>query len=146
MGFLTQIASAVEDYRRFVDNQVRSAREDAVEREKVTRRWKSIHESMETTLTPTGLKLPRPACQCGVTHQLGFTNRDAAGLRQRADLGREISVCGCDRRTAIGDRHFDGGRLLVSLQERLWPSHAVEVDLRLAVDVSVDVDTGGGGR
>jgi len=61
MGFLTEIAAAVDNYRHFVDTQVRSAREDAVVRQEVIQRWQRVHESMATTLTPTGLKLPRLA-------------------------------------------------------------------------------------
>jgi len=61
MNSLGQIVSAVEDYRKFVSSQVRTARADPRIGEDIVKRWRAAKERIGATLTPTGLRLPRLA-------------------------------------------------------------------------------------
>jgi methylmalonyl-CoA mutase cobalamin-binding domain/chain len=61
MSILAQIVSATERYDGFVEQQVQRARTDPAFRKKLMRRWQAVRDSIETVITPTGLKLPRLA-------------------------------------------------------------------------------------
>jgi methylmalonyl-CoA mutase cobalamin-binding domain/chain len=61
MNSLGQIVSAVEDYRKFVSSQVRTARADPRIGEDIVKRWRAAKERIGATVTPTGLRLPRLA-------------------------------------------------------------------------------------
>jgi methylmalonyl-CoA mutase cobalamin-binding domain/chain len=61
MNSLGQIVSAVEDYRKFVSSQVRNARDDPRVGEDILKKWREAREQIGTTVTPTGLRLPRLA-------------------------------------------------------------------------------------
>src|SRR6516225_7040475 len=61
MNSLGQIVSAVEDYRKFVSSQVGIARADPRIGEDTLKRWREAKERIGTTVTPTGLRLPRLA-------------------------------------------------------------------------------------
>jgi len=56
-----QIVSAVEDYRKLVSSQVRTARADPRIGEDIVKRWRAAKERIGATVTPTGLRLPRLA-------------------------------------------------------------------------------------
>jgi methylmalonyl-CoA mutase cobalamin-binding domain/chain len=61
MNSLGQIVSAVENYREFVLEQVRKARSDQGVADHVLKKWRDAKERIGTTVTPTGLRLPRLA-------------------------------------------------------------------------------------
>ena len=61
MNSLGQIVSAVEDYQKFVSSQVGIARADPRVGEDILKRWREAKERIGTTVTPTGLRLPRLA-------------------------------------------------------------------------------------
>src|SRR6516225_790945 len=61
MNSLGQIVSAVEDHRKFVSSQVGMARADPRVGENILKKWREARERIGTTLTPTGLRLPRLA-------------------------------------------------------------------------------------
>jgi methylmalonyl-CoA mutase cobalamin-binding domain/chain len=61
MSVLARICESVEAHTREVAQQVRRAREDAVFRTKLLRRWKAIRREIGTVRTPTGLELPAVA-------------------------------------------------------------------------------------
>src|SRR6516225_2048597 len=61
MNSLGQIVSAVEDHRKFVSSQVGMARADPRVGEDILKRWREAKERIATTVTPTGLRLPRLA-------------------------------------------------------------------------------------
>jgi len=61
MNSLGQIVSAVEGYRKFVSSQIRNARDDSRIGENILKKWREARERIGTTLTPTGLRLPRLA-------------------------------------------------------------------------------------
>jgi methylmalonyl-CoA mutase cobalamin-binding domain/chain len=61
MPFLGQIILAVEDYRRSTAEQVRKARTDREFGEQLLRKWRGAKDKIGTTVTPTGLRLPRLA-------------------------------------------------------------------------------------
>ena len=61
MSVLSRVCEGVEAHERFVDEQVRRARKDAVFRAEVLARWRAIRESVGTVKTPTGLELPAVA-------------------------------------------------------------------------------------
>src|SRR3954462_9398218 len=61
MGLLAQISNAVDDYNRFVAQQVERASTDAKFRSQLLRDWKAALVQIGTTTTPTGLTLPRLA-------------------------------------------------------------------------------------
>jgi len=61
MNSLGQIVSAVEGYRKFVSSQIRNARDDSRIGENIIKKWREARERIGTTLTPTGLRLPRLA-------------------------------------------------------------------------------------
>ena len=61
MNSLGQIVSAVEDYRKFVSSQVGIARADPRVGEGILKSWRQAKERIGTTVTPTGLRLPRLA-------------------------------------------------------------------------------------
>ncbi len=61
MPFLGQIILAVENYRQSSSEQVRKARTDREFGEQLLRRWREAKDKIGTTVTPTGLRLPRLA-------------------------------------------------------------------------------------
>src|SRR5499427_7753489 len=61
MSSLSQIVGAVEDYRKLVAAQVRAARSDQRVGQEFLARWREVKERIGTTVTPTGLRLPRLA-------------------------------------------------------------------------------------
>src|SRR2546425_5499335 len=61
MSVLAEVTNAVEDYNRFVEDQVRRARGDPEFRYQILRRWEAVRAGVGTVTTPTGLKLPRLA-------------------------------------------------------------------------------------
>src|SRR6202166_2106915 len=61
MPFLGQIILAVENYRQSSSEQVRKARTDREFGEQLLRRWCEAKDKIGTTVTPTGLRLPRLA-------------------------------------------------------------------------------------
>jgi methylmalonyl-CoA mutase len=61
MTSLGQVIFAVENYRRFVSEQVLKARTYAEFGEKVLQKWREEKAKIGVTVTPTGLKLPRLA-------------------------------------------------------------------------------------
>src|SRR5688572_19959510 len=61
MGFLAQIADAVQGYNRLVEQHVQEVRGDAARGREILDRWRKIRESIPQTVTPTGLQLPRLA-------------------------------------------------------------------------------------
>jgi methylmalonyl-CoA mutase len=61
MSSLGQIVSAVEDYRKLVAAKVRTARSDQRVGQELLARWREVKERIGTTVTPTGLRLPRLA-------------------------------------------------------------------------------------
>lgn len=58
MSTLTRVCESVETHGRFVDEQVRQAREEPEFRTALLERWKKIRESIATVRTPTGIELP----------------------------------------------------------------------------------------
>ena len=61
MPFLGQIILAIENYRQSSSEQVRKARTDREFGEQLLRRWGEAKGKIGTTVTPTGLRLPRLA-------------------------------------------------------------------------------------
>jgi methylmalonyl-CoA mutase len=61
MNLLGLIVGAVEDHRKFVSSQVAIARADARIGDDILKRWRKAKEQIGTTITPTGLRLPRLA-------------------------------------------------------------------------------------
>ncbi len=61
MGFLAQIADAVEGYNRHVEQDVQAARQDAAKGREILERWQKIRDAIPQAVTPTGIKLPRLA-------------------------------------------------------------------------------------
>jgi methylmalonyl-CoA mutase cobalamin-binding domain/chain len=60
-SFLKQVVVAVENYRRSCSEQVQKARVDREYGERMLQRWQEAQEQIGTTVTPTGLRLPRLA-------------------------------------------------------------------------------------
>ena len=58
---LGQVANALDDYRRFVTEQVRRARAEPEFAAQLTTRWQAALDRVGNTVTPTGLTLPRLA-------------------------------------------------------------------------------------
>ncbi|MGH7176580.1 MAG: methylmalonyl-CoA mutase family protein [Tepidisphaeraceae bacterium] len=69
MGMLADISDAVRSYNDGVETEVARTRDDAKLRREVLARWQQIRESIPTTMTPTGITLPR----------LALPNYDEAG-------------------------------------------------------------------
>src|SRR5436190_16293616 len=61
MSALTNVIHAIEEHSRFVDGQVRKARNDKKFAAELVGRWRSISRGIKTIETPAGLKLPRLA-------------------------------------------------------------------------------------
>jgi methylmalonyl-CoA mutase cobalamin-binding domain/chain len=61
MNSLGQVVSAIENYRTFVLEQIRKARSDPGTEERILKKWRDAKEKIGTTVTPTGLRLPRLA-------------------------------------------------------------------------------------
>src|SRR6476660_2437070 len=61
MTSLGQIVSAVQNYRRSGPIQVQKARADREFGERVLQRWRAAKAKIGSTVTPTGLRLPRLA-------------------------------------------------------------------------------------
>src|SRR6516164_11800379 len=61
MSSLGKIVRAVEDYRKLVADQIRAARSDQRVGQEFLKRWREAKERIATTVTPTGLRLPRLA-------------------------------------------------------------------------------------
>ncbi|MCS7032393.1 MAG: methylmalonyl-CoA mutase family protein, partial [Phycisphaerae bacterium] len=61
MGFLAEIADAVERYNQSVTDSVREARSNPDVGRQILEKWRAIRASIRTTRTPTGLELPRLA-------------------------------------------------------------------------------------
>jgi methylmalonyl-CoA mutase cobalamin-binding domain/chain len=58
---LGQIVVAVENYRRSGLEEVQKARSDREFGERILQRWREVKDKIGTTVTPTGLRLPRLA-------------------------------------------------------------------------------------
>ena len=58
---LGQVADSLDGYRKFVTEQVTRARTDAEFAAQVNARWQTAHAKIVTSITPTGLTLPRHA-------------------------------------------------------------------------------------
>jgi methylmalonyl-CoA mutase cobalamin-binding domain/chain len=61
MPSLAQVISAIENYRRLGSGQVQKARTDPDFGEQMLQRWREAKARIGTTVTPTGLRLPRLA-------------------------------------------------------------------------------------
>ncbi len=61
MTSLGQVVFAVENYRRFIFEQVLKARTDSEFGEQVLKKWREAKAKIEVGITPTGLQLPRLA-------------------------------------------------------------------------------------
>jgi methylmalonyl-CoA mutase len=61
MSILANVTEAAEAHHRFVQEQVRRARNEPAFAEQLRQRWKSIQDGVENVTTPTGLKVPRLA-------------------------------------------------------------------------------------
>jgi methylmalonyl-CoA mutase cobalamin-binding domain/chain len=61
MTSLGQVVSAVENYSRFVSEQVLKARRDSEFGEQILRKWRAAKSKIGVAVTPTGLQLPRLA-------------------------------------------------------------------------------------
>jgi len=61
MSSLGKIVRAVEDYRKLVADQIRAARSDQRVGQEFLERWREAKGRIATTVTPTGLRLPRLA-------------------------------------------------------------------------------------
>jgi len=61
MGFLADIAQAVEKYNHGVEQQVKQVRGDAELGKQILAKWRQARAAVKTTRTPTGLELPRVA-------------------------------------------------------------------------------------
>ena len=61
MTSLGQVVSAVENYRRFIFEQVLKARTDSEFGEQVLKKWRETKANIGVVTTPTGLQLPRLA-------------------------------------------------------------------------------------
>ena len=59
MSILAPVVDAVTRHERFIEQQVRLARDDPASRRKILARWRQLRDSVGTTTTPTGLVLPR---------------------------------------------------------------------------------------
>jgi methylmalonyl-CoA mutase cobalamin-binding domain/chain len=60
-SFLKQVVVAVENYRRSCSEQVQKARSDREYGEQVLQRWQAAQDKIGTTVTLSGLRLPRLA-------------------------------------------------------------------------------------
>jgi methylmalonyl-CoA mutase cobalamin-binding domain/chain len=60
-SFLNQVVVAVENYRRSCSEHVEKVRSEREYREGVLRKWQEAKDKIGTTVTPTGLHLPRLA-------------------------------------------------------------------------------------
>jgi methylmalonyl-CoA mutase len=60
-SFLKQVVVAVENYRRSSSEHVQKVRSECEFREGVLRKWQEAKDKIGTTVTPTGLRLPRLA-------------------------------------------------------------------------------------
>ncbi len=61
MGFLADIARAVEKYNAGVEQQVKQVRGDAELGKQILAKWRQAKAAIKTSRTPTGLELPRVA-------------------------------------------------------------------------------------
>jgi methylmalonyl-CoA mutase len=61
MSVLANIIDSLHGHERFVQQQVRRAREDARFRGQLMRRWRTLRDGVKAVTTPTGLTLPRLA-------------------------------------------------------------------------------------
>src|SRR5260370_35268793 len=61
MSKLGQVVESVENYNKFVLDQVKRARTDEKFGRELLGRWNDVKAKMPTTRTPTGLPLPRLA-------------------------------------------------------------------------------------
>jgi len=61
MTSLGQVVLAIEEYRRFVVSQIRKARTDHEFGQQILQKWQEAKARIGTTVTPTGLRLPRLA-------------------------------------------------------------------------------------
>jgi methylmalonyl-CoA mutase cobalamin-binding domain/chain len=61
MNSLGHVVRAIENYGKFVQEQVQKARLDPETREQVLNKWREAKAKIGTTVTPTGLRLPRLA-------------------------------------------------------------------------------------
>ena len=61
MSSLGQVLVAIENYRRSGPDHVRKARTDREYGERVLKTWQEAKDKIGTTVTPTGLRLPRLA-------------------------------------------------------------------------------------
>jgi methylmalonyl-CoA mutase cobalamin-binding domain/chain len=61
MTSLGQVVFAVENYRRFVSEQVAKARTDREFGEEIVQKWREARAKIGVAVTPTGLRLPRLA-------------------------------------------------------------------------------------
>ena len=61
MTSLGQVVFAVENYRRFIFEQVLKARTDSEFGEQVLKKWREAKAKIGVGITPTGLQLPRLA-------------------------------------------------------------------------------------
>jgi methylmalonyl-CoA mutase N-terminal domain/subunit len=61
MTSLGQVVLAIEKYRRFVLDETRKARTNEEFGQQILQRWQEAKAGIGTTLTPTGLRLPRLA-------------------------------------------------------------------------------------
>jgi methylmalonyl-CoA mutase cobalamin-binding domain/chain len=61
MSSIGQVVASVENYRRYVSEQVKKARSDREYGEQLLAQWRDRKAKIGTTLTPTGLRLPRLA-------------------------------------------------------------------------------------
>ena len=76
---LGQVADSLDAYRQFVTLQVARARSDAEFAAQVQTRWQAAHDKVATSVTPTGLTLPR--------HALPFLDEPGAIARFLFDEG-----------------------------------------------------------
>jgi methylmalonyl-CoA mutase cobalamin-binding domain/chain len=60
-SFLKQVVVAIETYRRSGSEHVQKARTDREYADRVRQRWQEAKDKIRTTVTPTGLRLPRLA-------------------------------------------------------------------------------------
>jgi methylmalonyl-CoA mutase cobalamin-binding domain/chain len=61
MTSLGQVVLALEEYRRFVLSEIRRARTDREFGQQILKKWQEAKAGIGTTITPTGLRLPRLA-------------------------------------------------------------------------------------
>ena len=93
MTSLGQVVFAVDDYRRFVFEQVQKARNDGEFGEQILQKWREAKAKIGMTITPTGLRLPRLAlpdldeageiarfiCAEGIAGRISFSNGCLSG-------------------------------------------------------------------